>query len=475
MLFNSYIFLFVFLPIVLVGWWRLAGYTRLRLTWLTLASYVFYAYYQFPNGLELLPLLLVSTTSDFIAGRGIVRSTSPAARKRWLAFALTINLGLLFFFKYLGFFESIVNGVLALGGVPIDVPVHTLILPIGISFYTFNSMSYTIDIYRGRVEAAPTFLHYSAFVALFPHLVAGPIVRFSDIDQQLRKLKPRLTSSMFAVGIFFLTCGLVKKLLFADTLSRTVDRLYTVHDQLTVLSGWAAALGYSLQLYFDFSGYSDMAVGLAMMMGFRFPQNFASPYKSSNISETWRRWHVTLSRWLRDYLFIPLGGSSGSRWRTVRNLYITFIFAGLWHGAAWTFVWFGVAHATALALHTVARVRGWWQPPIGVSRLVTYVFIVLTQVLFRSPDMGVAGNVLSAMFGANGLGLHNLRMTTLATHVSMLYVVEVIWLLVWVNTAPNTFEFKLEPKRFAAFSLGLGLATSVVLLAVPSPFLYFKF
>ena len=211
------------------------------------------------------------------------------------------------------------------------------------------------------------------------------------------------------------------------------------------------------------------------MMGLKFPQNFASPYKSANISETWRRWHITLSRWLRDYLFIPLGGSSGSRLRTVRNLYITFIFAGLWHGAAWTFVWFGVAHATALALHAVARARGWWTLPVGVSRVVTYTFIVLTQVLFRSPDMGVAGNVFASMFGAHGLGLHDISSATFATSVSAVFLAEIIGLLVWVNTAPNTFEYKLEPRRMTAIVMGLGLTVSIVLLAVPSPFLYFKF
>lgn len=475
MLFNSYIFLFVFLPLVLVGWWRLAGFTRLRLAWLTLASYVFYAYYQFPRGLELLPLLLASTTTDFIAGRQIARSDHHDVRRRWLVCALTINLGLLFIFKYLGFFEGVAHAILALGGVPVQTPIHDLVLPIGISFYTFNSMSYTIDIYRREVDPAPSFLHYSTFVALFPHLVAGPIVRFTDIDKQLRHLKAKLTSTMFAVGLFFLTCGLVKKLLFADTLSRTVDRLYISHEQLSVVSGWAAALGYSLQLYFDFSAYSDMAVGLAMMMGIRFPQNFNSPYKAANISECWRRWHITLSRWLRDYVFVPLGGSNGTKLRTLRNIYITFVLAGLWHGAAWTFIWFGIAHATALSVHAIARSRGWWAPPAAMSRALTYIFVVLTQVPFRSPDMGVARNVFGAMFGMNGMGLSDLTNTSLATSISALFIAQIFGLLVWVNLAPNTWEYELRPRRVTALAMGAGLAVSVVLLAVPSPFLYFQF
>ena len=223
-------------------------------------------------------------------------------------------------------------------------PALRVLLPIGISFYTFNSMSYTIDVFRRRVEAERDPVRYAAFVSMFPHLIAGPIVRYADIERAApaapaaadRRSSPRPGSSSSRAG-------LVKKTIVADSLAPHVDRLFHAHASLGLVSGWAAALGYALQLYFDFSGYSDMAVGLAFLLGFRFPQNFDSPYKALNVSDFWRRWNMTLSFWFRDYVFIPLGGSRGGRARTLRNLAITMLLAGLWHGAAWTFVVWGAA------------------------------------------------------------------------------------------------------------------------------------
>lgn len=475
MLFNSYTFIYAFLPLVLLGWWVLARHTRARLLWLTLASYAFYSYFEFPRGLELLPLLVMSTTADYVAGHRIAASDDPTVRRRWLWFALSVNLGLLGVFKYLGFFEGIGNSLLALSGVDVQMPVHTLVLPIGISFYTFNSMSYTIDIYRRRVEPARSFLHYSTFVSLFPHLIAGPIVRYSDIASQLHQLKRRITPTLMSIGFYFFICGLTKKLLFADVLAPHVDTLFAADTSLAMVSGWAAALGYSLQIYFDFSGYSDMAVGLAFMLGLRFPQNFASPYKAANISEFWRRWHITLSRWMRDYLFIPLGGSQRGRILTVRNLAITTVCVGLWHGAAWTFVVFGVMQGVFLGGHALLRSMGRPALPFWLGRILTYLSFVISLVVFRSPTLEHAGHVLAAMFGAGGFGLDQLGALHGAAVVPMVFALEIIALLVWVNTMPNTFEYKLQPRRRTAIALGLGFTVNMVLIAAPSPFLYFQF
>ena len=224
------------------------------------------------------------------------------------------------YFKYAGFFLDSLNGIAGAFGAGDPVGTLEIVLPIGISFYTFNSMSYTIDIYRRQVEPAKNAIHYAAFVSMFPHLIAGPIVRYSTIDQQLRKLAPRLSSQLAALGAVLLRLRPVEEA--ADRRHARAARRQPLrhHAHLGLVTGWAAALGYSLQLYFDFSGYSDMAVGLAFMLGFRFPQNFNSPYTSVNISDFWRRWHMSLSFWLRDYLFIPLGGSRNGRWRTLRNL-----------------------------------------------------------------------------------------------------------------------------------------------------------
>jgi alginate O-acetyltransferase complex protein AlgI len=327
-------------------------------------------------------------------------------------------------------------------------------------------MSYTIDIFRRRIEPTRSVLEYSTFVALFPHLIAGPIVRFSDLGPQLRRLTPRLTSRYVALGAFFFSCGLVKKLLIADQLHPYVSRLYENHDQLGILTGWAAAVGYSLQLYFDFSGYSDMAVGLAFLLGFRFPQNFDSPYKSVNISEFWRRWHMSLSFFLRDYVFIPLGGSRGSWAQTLRNLVVVMFVGGLWHGAAWTFVVWGLLHGAYLVIHAVARGRGWTPRSQIVNRVITFVAVVAAFVVFRAASVADALDVLGGMAGLHGAGV---------VSFGLRYALLVAGLLVFVNVAPNTWEVTVRPTPRVAGALGLIAAFAVLQIAEPSPFLYFQF
>ena len=328
MLFTTYAFLFGYLPLVLVGWWGI-GNRSARLAFLTCASWIFYAWWDW----RFLPLMVGTTTVDYVAALAIAHSSDQARRKLLLVTSLAVNLGVLGFFKYATFFLSSLNGVGALIGLEAPLPVLRVLLPIGISFYTFNSMSYTIDVYRGRVRATRHILEYTTFVALFPHLIAGPIVRFTDIADQLRRPAVRLTSSFAASGLFFLGCGLTKKLLIADRLDPFVDQLWASSHDLGLLGAWTAAIAYTLQLYFDFSGYSDMAVGLAWLIGFRFPQNFNSPLKAENISDFWRRWHMTLSSWLRDYPLHPArriaegdqahcrrpGSDDGPRWTVARR------------------------------------------------------------------------------------------------------------------------------------------------------------
>jgi alginate O-acetyltransferase complex protein AlgI len=466
MLFNSYEFIFAFLPLVLTGWYALRP-PMVRLGFLTLASCVFYAWWDW----RYLPLLLTSTSIDYIAGRLLVGTDEERRRRAVLVTALSLNLALLWYFKYAGFFLDSLNGVgRALGARP-DIPVVHVVLPIGISFYTFNSMSYTIDIYRRQVQPARSIVHYAAFVTMFPHLIAGPIVRYSTMEWQLRRLANRLSPELASAGLFFFACGLVKKLLVADTLAPHVDRLFAHHQHLTLGTGWAAGLGYSLQLYFDFSGYSDMAVGLAFLLGFRFPQNFNSPYQAVNISDFWRRWHMSLSFWMRDYVFIPLGGSRGSRARTLRNLAITMFLGGLWHGAAWTFVIWGLLHGCYLIVHEVCRNRGLTPRSPIVNRVITFVCVVAAFVIFRAPSMRSAGDVLSAMAGLQGLGsVHALR-----TAVGAGFAAGIVAALAWVNLVPNTWEISLRPRPLYGVALGLAMAAAITQISTPSPFLYFQF
>ncbi len=466
MLFNSYEFLFVFLPAVLLGWWALRP-AVVRLAFLTAASYVFYAWWDW----HFLPLMLASTTVDYVAGRALVRLDDGARRRAVLVAALSANLALLGYFKYAGFFVDSLDGVGSALGLGQPFPELDIVLPIGISFYTFNSMSYTIDIYRRQVAPARSPLHYAAFVSMFPHLIAGPIVRYSTIEGQLRRLTPTLSWELAASGMFFFTCGLAKKLLIADTLAPHVDRLFAGHAHLGLVGAWAAAAGYALQLYFDFSGYSDMAVGLAFLLGFRFPQNFDSPYKAVNISDFWRRWHMSLSFWLRDYLFIPLGGSRDGKLHTLRNLGITMFLGGLWHGAAWTFVVWGLVHGALLIVHNLLRGAGLTPRSAAVNRAVTFACVAAAFVIFRAPSLEIAGDVLSAMAGMNGIE----NLSALHAQVGASMAAGVAALLVFVNVAPNTWQVELRPRPVYGLALGAALAAAVLTIGNPSPFIYFRF
>jgi alginate O-acetyltransferase complex protein AlgI len=447
--------------VVLLGWWLLRPPTA-RLAFLAAMSYVFYAYWDW----RFLGLMWLSTGIDYAAARMIVRASARRRARLYLIAAMTANLALLGYFKYAGFFLDSLQGIGSALGADTDLPAVNVVLPIGISFYTFNSMSYTIDVYRGVCRPARNIVHYAAFVALFPHLIAGPIVRYADIESQLARLAPRLTAGLAASGIFFFACGISKKLLFADTLAPTVDALFARHDALGLISAWGAALGYSLQLYFDFSGYSDMAVGLAFLLGFRFPQNFNSPFKAVNIADFWRRWHMSLSFFLRDYLFIPLGGSRGSRAETLRNLVVVMFLGGLWHGAAWTFAVWGLLHGLFLVVHAVARGAGLTPPSQVVNRAITFVAVVAAFVVFRAATLGDAIDVLAGMAGFHGIGVVSFGAT---------YALAVAALLVFVNVAPNTWEISVRPTPRVAAALGLVASFAVLQISEPSPFLYFQF
>jgi alginate O-acetyltransferase complex protein AlgI len=458
-LFNSYVFIFCFLPLVLAGWWALRRPTA-RLAFLALASYVFYAWWSW----HYLPLLAATTAIDYLAGHAIARSGDERRRRAYLVAALSLNLALLGYFKYVGFFLDSANGIGSLLGAGHPFPGLRVLLPIGISFYTFNSMSYTIDVFRRRVRPARHPVHYAAFVAMFPHLIAGPIVRYADIEEQLRRLEPRLTGRLAATGLFFFGAGLVKKVVVADSLAPHVSRLFDAHASLGLVSGWAASVGYALQLYFDFSGYSDMAVGLAFLLGFRFPQNFDSPYKAVSISDFWRRWHMSLSFWFRDYVYIPLGGSRRGRSRTLLNLGLTMFLVGLWHGAAWTFVVWGLLHGGFLVVHNLCRRRGLTPPSVVLSRALTFVCVVCAFVVFRAGTLGEAWDVLVAMAGAHGLGAVGAR-----------YAVGVAALLAFVNLAPNTWEIRIAWRPAYGLAIGVAIATAILMMSGPTPFLYFRF
>ncbi len=466
MLFNSYVFCLLFLPAALAGWWLLPT-PRTRLGFLTLASYVFYGWWDW----RFVPLMLASTTADFVAGAYIDRTSEPTRRRTCLVLLLAFNLGILGIFKYFDFFAGTLNGLGRLLGAEVDVPLLRLVLPVGISFYTFNSISYTIDIYRGVLRPARSLLEFSAFVAMFPHLVAGPIVRYADMAPQFSRIPERPDRAAWVMGWWFFVLGMAKKVLLADLLAQQiVTPLWHQASLLDAGEAWLAVLAYTLQIYFDFSGYSDMAIGLAFLLGFRFPQNFDAPYQSANISEFWRRWHMSLSFWLRDYLYIPLGGNQGTRLRTMRNLAIVMFLGGLWHGAAWTFVVWGLYHGALLAGHALLRDRGWVPRARPLAVLSTFLAVMIGWVFFRSATLTEAWQLLGTMSGMRSAPGGNLALVASPPGLALLpLALGIAWLV------PDTWRLTFPRRPLWAVALAALFMLCVFRFATPSPFLYFQF
>jgi alginate O-acetyltransferase complex protein AlgI len=466
-LLNSYAFLFVFLPVVVVLYWLVPrGYPRML--FLIAASLVFYGLWDW----RYIPLLLGTSLADWVAGHYLAASEAEGAsrrRKLILAAAVAVNLALLGYFKYRGFFVHSLDGIFSLLGAGRPLPALKLLLPIGISFYTFAGISYAVDMYRGQYRPAKSVIHYLAWVTLFPYILAGPIIRYGHVGEQLEQPEQRFRWPLIGTGLFFVVMGLAKKMLVADMMAPYVNHLFSHHAHLGLWSGWAAALGYTLQLYFDFSGYSDMAVGVAIMIGLRFPQNFDSPYKAVNPSDFWRRWHMTLSGWLRDYLFIPLGGSRSGTVRTVRNLLLTFLLGGLWHGPAWTFVFWGLLWGFYQSIHVVARKYGLTPKWVWVNRILTFLAATVAWVFFRASSLRAARDVLKAMAGFNGVSGEGIL------SVAPLLAAFIVGGLLWVNLLPNSWELQPRPKVRYALLLGVVFAAALLALSKPSPFLYVQF
>ena len=464
-LFNSYTFVLIYLPLALLGWWGLQARAH-RLVFLTLMSYLFYAWWDF----RFVPLMILSTSADYAAGRAIALSRSASRRTTLLVLLLIFNLGILAIFKYYDFFVGSLEGLARLLGYHPEWPLLQVLLPVGISFYTFNSISYTIDVYRGKLAPARSFLEFSAFVAMFPHLVAGPIVRYADMARQFERLRARPRPAEWVTGVWMFAIGMAKKVLVADVVARgLVDPLWSQAGTLDAAGAWLAALGYTVQIYFDFSGYSDMAVGLALLLGFRFPQNFDSPYQSSSIGEFWRRWHMSLSFWLRDYVYIPLGGSRGGAILVGRNLLLTMFLGGLWHGAAWIFVVWGLYHGALLAAHSYLARHGWVPRSRPLAVAATFLSVVVGWVLFRARSLSEALAMLGSMSGVRspeGGSIHLVDSWAIVLTGSALAICFCV---------PNTWQLRFPRTRLAAALLAALVVACILRFAHPTPFVYFQF
>ncbi len=399
MLFNSYIFIFLFLPLTIFLFFSAAKYSReAALTVLFCASFIFYSWCDYRFGI----ILLISIGLNYFISSAIIATLSIKIRKQYLILGIIFNLSMLGYFKYVDFFIQSVNSVTQL-----QIDSFNVILPIGISFYSFTQIAFLVDSYRGLIKKYKL-LNYAVFVTYFPHLIAGPIIHHMEVMPQFEKSSIfKFSSRNVLVGLTIFAIGLFKKVVFADYLANLVIPVFDTHSaSLSTLDAWVGALAYTFELYFDFSGYSDMAIGLSLLYGIKLPINFYSPYKSINIIEFWRRWNMTLSRFLLNYLYIPLGGNRTGSTRRYMNLMITMLLGGLWHGASWTFVIWGCLHGVYLCVNhgwiSIKKLSNFSLINVYLSsflsRLTTFVAVVIAWVFFRAPDFQSAFSILRAMF-----------------------------------------------------------------------------
>lgn len=468
MLFSSIVFLFTFLPAVMLLYYLLP--VRFRNVILLLASLVFYAWGE-PVYLF---LMLLSILFNYFSGLDIARNLQDKrAAKRSLVFNLIINLAVLGFFKYEGFVLDTLNGIL-----PVHISYHALPLPIGISFYTFQILSYIIDVYRGNVKVQTNLPNFALYVTMFPQLIAGPIVQYADVDEQLASRE--VSRTKFGEGSMYFIRGLAKKVLLANTSGMIFTEVSGLaKGNIAVVTAWLGAFAYMFQIYFDFSGYSDMAIGLGKMFGFEFNMNFNYPYVSKSITEFWRRWHISLSSWFRDYVYIPLGGNRVSKIKHIRNLLIVWFLTGLWHGAAWNFVVWGLYYGVILIIEKYLLSPVLDRLPDVVRHIYSIVLVVIGWVLFFSSSFGQAADYIRVMFGAGAHGFADRESMYLLTSNLIL------WLILIFGSTPLVhfrYEHMLRSKKWNTTIINSVVYAALFIVCIAylvtetyNPFLYFRF
>lgn len=476
MLFNSFIFLFAFLPVTYAVFWLLRT-AQQRYIWLAITGYVFYSYWN-----PWFCLLMAFTTIvSFLAGLAMLKFTSQRTRTLCLVIPIAVDLSMLGFFKYANFGIESAQALLDWMGLGLRLPTELLlpsgwklkfneiILPVGISFYTFHTISYIVDAYRGTIKPTRNIFEFAAYVSLFSQLVAGPIVRFRQIEDDLANLGGADRARWLPIGVSFFILGFLEKVLLADTIAAFIDPAFKNHHELSTLGAWLAVLGYTFQLLFDFSGYSSMAIGLGYMFGLRIPMNFNSPYKALNPSDFWQRWHISLSSCLRDYLYIPLGGNRYGELSTYINLMLTMLIGGLWHGANWTFVVWGAYHGVLLCAYRMfaPRIDAW---PALLRQGLMFFLVMIGWVFFRAENMGAALHILHTMFVPTA-GILPMKPLVLACILGV-----AAW---WAMRGPNTIDlnrdFVWRPRHTYLYAAIFGASLAIIAGGRESPFLYFQF
>src|SRR5436190_4639746 len=473
MLFNSLTFV-VFFLVVLGAYWTMRSWEA-RKNLLLVASYIFYGAWNPPFA----ALLFATTALDFYLGRQMGKVHTPGERRLWLVISVVVNLSMLGFFKYGNFLLENFVWVLARGGIEYKPPHLDVFLPIGISFYTFHSLSYTLDIYRGVMRPTRSLRDFTLAVSFFPQLVAGPIVRAGDFLPQL-DAPPKPQQGRFLWGLFLMTLGLFEKVVLADTmLSGSADRVFGYAGSLVALDSWMGVMAFACQIFFDFAGYSTCAIGAALCLGFHLKDNFRFPYAAIGFSDFWRRWHISLSTFLRDYLYIPLGGNQVRPFRAALNLIIVMFLGGLWHGAAWTFVVWGLLHGSYLVVERIFRVSFEHKPwastlPVRVlAGFATYAAVCVAWVFFRASDFMIASRMLGGMFGQHPHGDAILS----TRELSQIGCVTAALIAMHWAMRDNTFEtavMRLPPWTVAAIGSAM-ICAIIVTQGSSNAFIYFQF
>jgi alginate O-acetyltransferase complex protein AlgI len=474
MVFSSHVFIFYFLPIFLLIYYLLPFNFKgfyLRNTWITVASYIFYGWLE-P---WFVILMLLSTTWDYFCGKIITRPGQVQwKRKAALITAIVGDMALLVFFKYYMFTMENINQLLDVFGLGKDyLPIMQVMLPAGISFYTFVALSYTIDLYRGEAKPAKNLSVFSCFIGLFPHLIAGPIIRYQTVAEQLESRSH--TFEKFASGVAIFCLGLGKKILLANPCGEIARTVFYADDPGT-LNAWWGILAFHFQIYFDFCGYSDMAVGLARMIGIEFVKNFDGPYLSQNITTFWRKWHITLSSFIRDYLYIPLGGNRGGIKRTYFNLILAMFLCGLWHGAKMTFVVWGIYQALFMIFERLSGKKTFYAAlPLFVQIFITNIIVMFGWVMFNSPSIDHAvmywGSMLGAVKGSAGA----MHLTSEIFQPRHIFVIILCIVVVFQGKQAHDWIMKLTPAKMIVCSIVFILAIIAMFTQTYNPFLYFQF
>lgn len=475
MVFSSIVFLLYFLPVTLIIYFVIKD--KYKNIFLLLASIFFYSW----GAPKFIFVILFTTVLDFFLVQWMYNRKNEISRRAVLIFSVSMNLGLLFYFKYCNFFIDNINGILAAFHI-LPLKVLNVILPIGISFYTFESLTYVVDVYRKKHEPLRNFFDYQLYIILFPKLIAGPIIRYHEIADQINGRFKNYSVDMVFNGFRRFVIGLSKKVIIANTVGAVADSIWGLKpDELCTYQAWIGMLAYTFQIYFDFSGYSDMAIGIGQMLGFQFPENFNNPYTSGSVTEFWRRWHMTLGAWMKNYLYIPLGGNQvNSRFKLYFNLWIVFILSGFWHGAAWTFLLWGAYHGGWLVIERIGFLKVQSKMGKYLSAMLTFLIVSIGWVLFRSDSLAHAFELIKKLFVYYPSKVH------LDFHKNFWYMFILAFMFSFFTLLPAMKKVQ-EVIYFGTFSLvknGFSIVICMIFFAICigfitssnfNPFIYFRF